>query len=305
MWLRINVYQKIRRLLLLKKRSLNFHVMSFFIPLLTSCSVAKNEFPANVIDKGDMVLIDGGGFDYFNPVSEKYEHITLLPFFIDKNLVTVKEFDEFVKATGYKTDAERFGNSAVFNFVTKEWELKNGANYLYPFGLDEEKAKPYHPVTQVSWNDANAYAQWKGKRLPSDKEWEYASSNAGTTHTLYTWGNELVENGKYKANTWQGNFPFYNTEEDGYKTTSPVGIFGSNKIGLTDMGGNVWQWTSDSILPTGENRLKDPSIRKSIRGGSFLCDPKVCHGFKVIGLSCSTSETGMVHTGFRCAKTNG
>jgi sulfatase modifying factor 1 len=291
-------------MILAKKIIFRLHLFTLFTPLLTSCGVSKSELPANVIDKGDMVLINGGSFDYFNPISEKQERITLAPFYMDKNLVTVKEFDAFVKATGYKTEAERFGNSAVFNFKTFGWELKAGAYYLYPFGKDEEKANPEHPVTQVSWNDANAYATWKGKRLPSDKEWEYASTNAGTTHTLYTWGDELIENGNYKANTWQGNFPIINTKEDGYKTTSPVGAFGANKIGLTDMGGNVWQWTADSILPEGQNKLLDPSIRKSIRGGSFLCDPKVCHGFKITGRSSSTSETGMVHTGFRCAKTN-
>jgi sulfatase modifying factor 1 len=269
--------------------------------IIQGCSPATRH-SQKVFEKDKMIYLQGGTYKGSDPQTKEPKALTVKSFYLDKNLVTVAEFDDFVKKTGYKTEAERFGNSAVFDFDIQNWEMKGGAYYWYPFGKDKEKAKPNHPVTQVSWNDAVAFAKWKGKRLPTDAEWEYAARNAGTTNDTYTWGNELVINGKYMANTWQGSFPTKNTVEDGYLTTSPVGIFGENKIGLTDMGGNVWQWTADSITPTGDDALMDPAKRKVTRGGSFLCDPNVCHGFKVTGRSSSTPETGMVHTGFRCAK---
>ena len=107
---------------------------------------------------------------------------------------------------------------------------------------------------------------------------------------------------KVQGKYLEGSFPFHNTVEDGYATTSPVGVFGTNKLGLTDMGGNVWQWCSDSIEPVGRDAEMDPAIRKVIRGGSFLCDPMVCHGYRVTGRSSSTPESSTVHIGFRCAR---
>jgi sulfatase modifying factor 1 len=169
---------------------------------------------------------------------------------IDKNLVTVAEFEEFVKSTGYKTEAEKFGNAAVFDDRSGQWTLVNGADYHFPRGKDKPPCAPDHPVTQVSWNDAHAYARWKGKRLPTQWEWEYAAKNDKQSNDQYTWGTSLVVNGEYKANTWQGSFPAFNTADDGYTYTSPVGAFGENEIGLTDMGGNVWQWCEDDIKPT-------------------------------------------------------
>jgi sulfatase modifying factor 1 len=168
------------------------------------------------------------------------------------------------------------------------------------FSLHE--AEDAHPVTQVSWNDAIAYATWNGKRLPTKAEWEFAASNRHEGDNTYSWGNDLILNGKFKANTWQGSFPFENTKDDGYVYTSPVGVFGENKIGLTDMGGNVWQWCSDEIDPSPHEKIFDPSPRKILKGGSYLCDPLVCHGYKIFGESNSTAETSMGHIGFRCVK---
>lgn len=230
------------------------------------------------------------------PTPEGMKHIK--PFLIDKDLVTVKEFDEFVNATGYTTEADRFGNAGVF-IPGRGWEMVEGANYLFPFGKGGDAAPMDHPVTQVSWNDANAYAKWKNKRLPTQWEWELAAQN---NDSQYTWGDKLIVNGSYKANTWQGSFPYYNTVDDGYAFTSPVGAFGENAKGLTDMGGNVWQWCQDEIDPTPQEARLDPGKRRVLRGGSFLCDPQVCHGFRVQGKASSTAESAMAHIGFRCAK---
>lgn len=216
-------------------------------------------------------------------------------FWMDVSPVTVEQFKKFVEATGYITEAERFGNSGVFDFNTGNWIMVDGANWKQPFGSESKAAGVTHPVTQVSWNDAQAYAKWAGKRLPTSEEFILAEKNGQESFSeTYSWGSSFIENGAYKANFWQGTFPLNNTEEDGFLSTSPVGYFGKNKIGLTDMGGNVWQWCSDeSLSRPGE---------KSQRGGSFLCDPSVCHGFKIGGQASSTPETSLVSIGFRCVK---
>lgn len=223
-------------------------------------------------------------------------------FMMDKNLVTVAEFTEFVNSTGYETDAERYGSAGVFNEQLGAFVAIEGANFKFPFGKQRAASKPDHPVTQVSWNDAMAFAKWKGKRLPTKAEWEFAASDRSTRSTMYSWGNQLVENGKFRANTWQGSFPFENTNDDGYAYTSPVGVFGENSSGLTDMGGNVWQWCSDAVEPPAHEKILDPSLRRVLKGGSYLCDPMVCHGYKIFGESNSTPESSMAHIGFRCVR---
>ena len=253
-------------------------------------------------ENDEMALVNGGKLTKTDPVTHSHKEVNIKPFLLDKNLVTVARFDEFVKATAYITEAEKFGDAAVFDFETKVWSLVDGADYHYPFGRAKGKAEQDHPATQISWNDAVAYATWKGKRLPTQWEWEHAAKNGENSAQQYTWGVNLVENGKYKANTWQGSFPSYNTVEDGYPYTSPVGAFGANKLGLTDMGGNVWQWCQDSIEPVGRDAELDPATRRVTRGGSFLCEPMVCHGYQVTGRSSSTPESSLAHTGFRCAK---
>ncbi|MFN8354394.1 MAG: formylglycine-generating enzyme family protein [Spirosomataceae bacterium] len=250
----------------------------------------------------DMVLLSGGTFATTDPQTEEPIVQTIKPFWMDKNLVTVAEFEEFTQKTGYVTEAERFGNSTIFDFDLHDWRIEKGANFRYPFGKNAAKASDNHPVTQVSWNDAMAYAKWKGKRLPTDAEWEWAAKNGGKTTTQYPWGDDLHAKNGYKANTWQGSFPQVNTAADGFLTTSPVGYFGESPIGLTDMGGNVWQWCADAVQPTGCNAELDLRVRKVCRGGSFLCDMNVCHGFKIGNRTNSTAETAMVHTGFRCVR---
>ncbi len=276
-------------------RNVRSAAFAFIIPVASMLSFTTSE-------NTDMVPVKGGILTTSDPVTKKSIQVKLNTFLLDKNLVTVSDFEAFVKSTHYVTEAEKFGNAGVFDDQTHQWELIDGADFRNPFGRDKPKAEGNHPVTQVSWNDANAYAKWKGKRLPTQWEWEHAAKNGENTDQQYTWGEDLVVAGKYKANTWQGSFPTYNTKEDGYAYTSPVGIFGKNKLGLTDMGGNVWQWTQDSIEPQGRDVELDPATRRVTRGGSFLCDPMVCHGFQVTGRSSSTPESSMVHIGFRCAK---
>lgn len=288
----------------MRKKSFNY---KFPLAILLLIVVALSLFSYNQIKsrpgivKG-MSYVKGGILHTELPYTKNKVDYKINPFLIDKNVVTVAEFDAFIKATHYVTEAEKFGNAGVFDFATGKWDLIDGANFHFPLGKDKEAAKPDHPATQVSWNDALAYAHWKGKRLPTQWEWEYAARNGSTTTTSYTWGDNLIENGKYKANTWQGSFPFNNTVDDGFQSTSPVGYFGANSLGLTDMGGNVWQWCSDDIAPTAEEAASDPATRKVLRGGSYLCDPLVCHGFKVNGRSACTPETALAHIGFRCVK---
>lgn len=277
---------------------------SLFISLgilaLTLILMAFKSVKEATLLNSNMVLVKGGKYIAKSGNGQPTE-INVKSFLIDKDLVTVAEFKAFVKATGYITEAETFGNSGVFDFERSSWDIKEGANYLFPFGKDKPEAQDNHPVTQVSWNDAVAYATWAGKRLPTQLEWEYAaelSNNKGQ----YSWGDNLIENNTYKANTWQGSFPYVNTGLDGFMATSPVGHFGVNGLGLTDMGGNVWQWCADEVEPTERERQIDPSKRRVLKGGSFLCDPNVCHGYQIKGKSASTPESGMVHIGFRCVK---
>ena len=237
-----------------------------------------------------MVYVPGGE-------SEAGEEIDA--FFIDQTPVTVSEFDEFVKVTKFLTQAERFGDASVFDVETGTWSLVKGANYLHPFGKNGPEAQPDHPVTQVSWNDATAYALWAGKRLPDPQEWFLAARHGLDAEDIYSWGGgNWIQNGKFKANFWQGSFPTYNTVEDGFLYTSPVGKFGVNKLGMADMGGNVWQWTTQWKDPA----VTDETGEKIQVGGSYLCDPVVCHGFKIGNTASSTTESSLCHVGFRCVK---
>lgn len=250
-----------------------FSLISF---LIFSCQKDQE-----IIERNGMIFIEGNK--------------EIKSFWMDKNPVTVAEFSRFVKATGYVTEAEKFGDAGFFDFQTGEWGLKKGAYWKYPLGKDTTAAPLNHPVTQVSYNDAMAYCKWAKKRLPTSIEFVFSEKNAQQDYEkTYTWGDDFYENDKYKANFWQGVFPISNTADDGFLTTSPVGYFGSNQLGLNDMGGNVWQWCSD------ESRKRPGEWNQ--RGGSFLCDPKVCHGFKIGGTSSSTKETSLMHLGFRCVK---
>lgn len=237
--------------------------------------------------------------------------VEVKPFLMDEHLVTVAEFRRFVTATTYRTEAETYGDGAILDETTKEWALKKGANWAYPRGrnpadLDDGKAVDNHPVTQVSWNDARAYATWAGKRLPSEFEWEHAARNAVNSRTLYPFGNDLKTVGnKYLANTWNGTFPEHDDVADGFHYTSPVGHYGKTPLGLTDMTGNVWQWCADWRQPYADviaGKAPQNPTEKVQRGGSFLCEPGWCHGYRVSGRSFTSPETALMHVGFRCVK---
>lgn len=275
----------------------------------TRAAVEHVAVPANVTVPEGMVYVPGGvtqiGSEDGMPFEQPVFEAQVEPFFMDASPVTVAAFRAFVEATGFVTEAERFGNAGVLDPATHQWQLVEGATWHHPLGPDEAAAPDDHPVTQVSWNDAVAYAEWAGKRLPTEVEWEHAARSATNKPQRYAWGTELVDAGSYRANTWQGHFPVKNTGEDGYLYTSPVGAFGTTDLGLTDMGGNVWEWTQDWFRLYSERDTPftpDATSEKAQRGGSFLCNPSWCHGYRVSGRSHATPETALFHVGFRCVQ---
>lgn len=293
--------------------SLSIIVVLFLVAELIAINIPKEKSVShNYHLPKDMVYVSGGdstligSSQYFQQETPIKAH-QVKGFFMDVHPVTVEAFSLFIAATGYRTDAEKFGNAGVFNIQKKEWELVQNANWQNPLGPQYPKAALDHPATQVSWNDAIAYCKWAGKRLPIEVEWEYAARNAGSIlHSMYPWGNDKIkENGLYKANIWQGIFPHINKVEDGYQYTSPVGAFGETELGLQDMVGNVWEWCSNWKVLYNEDEqsyIPHEKSEKAMRGGSFLCDPGWCHGYRVSARSGSTPETSLFHIGFRCVK---
>jgi formylglycine-generating enzyme len=225
-------------------------------------------------------------------------------FALDRTPVTVKQFSRFVEETGYRTDAERLGSGAVFVRGIGQWLDEPGANWRHPAGPDEPEASADHPVTQVSWNDAIAFCSSYGLRLPTEFEWERAARLGQTPDgTVFRAGDRASIDAKLRVNTWQGVFPVMDTGDDGYRGTSPVGAFGEAPSGLTDMAGNVWEWTASSYLAYPASALDkwSPAPDRVQRGGSFLCSQDVCEGFRATARSHATPDTSSMHVGFRCA----
>lgn len=256
-----------------------------------------------------MVLVPGGttriGSADGPPDESPVWAVHVDPFYMDASPVTVARFRRFVEATGQVTDAERLGDAGVFDLDERQWRLVPGATWHHPHGPDGPAAPDEHPVTQVSWHDAVAFARWEGKRLPTEAEWEHAARGGRDSRNPYAWGRTLVERGAHRANTWQGSFPERNTGEDGHLFTSAVGTFGKTSLGLTDMGGNVWEWTADWYRPyadRGRDFVPDATSERAQRGGSFLCHESYCHGYRVSGRGHSTPETALFHVGFRLVK---
>jgi len=289
----------------------------FFILLLAGCRqrnptsitpVAEKTFVnTNVVDTvRPLVYFPGGkirlGSQRLSNESPEFDTL-IKPFYLDKYMVTVKQFQDFVSATSFVTDAEKFGDAGVYDIASGNWNLIKGAYWQYPMGPGKPRSQDNYPATQVSWNDAQAYCTWVGLRLPTEAEWEFAARNGKNSADLYSWGNALIENKQYKANIWQGG-QFDDQSADGFGYTSPVGFFGSTQVGLTDMGGNVWQWCSDTYrLYRGNKQPFSFDINtKVIRGGSFLFDQAAELSYTVSFRVGNTGETSLFNMGFRCAK---
>lgn len=273
----------------------------------------KNEPVAlhNLPEKDGMKLLPAGEFlmgaEGEMPFESPVHRVKLKSFWIDKTEVTVADFERFVKAANYRTEAEKFGWSGVFSVEESDWTKIDGANWRNPFG-DGAKPPPNEPVTQISWNDANAYAKWAGKRLPTEAEWEYAA-RGGLVQKKYAWGDELRPNGKPNANWWQGNFPDENTVEDGFLRLAPVGSFAPNGYDLSDMTGNVWEWTADwydenyyAASPSENPTGPETGIERVIRGGSWLCSENYCSNYRPSARSFAPPDSGLNNTGFRLVK---
>lgn len=250
--------------------------------------------------------------------------VTLKAFEIACHAVSNLQFGDFVRATGYTTEAERFGWSFVFEGLLAEeqkreltsrpaetpwwipaphayWAQPEGANSTVLQRLD-------HPVVHVSWNDAKAYCFWSGTRLPTEAEWEMAARGA-LKQAVYPWGDELLPNSEHRCNAWQGRFPDLNTVEDGYLGTSPVHAYQPNGYGLYNMAGNVWEWCEDYFSPryhfnTAENdpRNDQPAPSRSLRGGSFLCHESYCNRYRVAARSGNTPDSTASNIGFRVVR---
>ena len=261
----------------------------------------KDETSTMVYFKGGNILIgSNNGVQNEQPVFE----MDIAPFFLDKNLVSVADFRLFVQKTNYETEADKFGDSGVFSFDSGQWVLLKGANWEYPLGISKPRAVDSHPVTHVSWNDAKAYANWVGKRLPTEFEWEFAAKNGKNNGPKYAWGNKLIEDTKYFANVWQGVSVTDTSFLDGYLLTSPIGVYGETEAGLTDMGGNVWQWCENvyNLYPiNSKTKTGDLKIRTT-KGGSFMFDPAMESSFSTTFRGKNSIDTSLFNTGFRCAK---
>lgn len=265
----------------------------------------------------------------------------LADFWISRTEVTNREFAEFVDATGYLTVAERQPNpeqypnidpqlltagSAVF--VSPEealvagtpfnwWHFIEGANWRQPQGPGSDvDGKLYYPVVHMAFEDAQAYASWKGQRLPTEAEFEYAA-RGGLVDKAYAWGDKPLGNGEYQANTWQGVFPFVDSAKDGYQGLAPVGCFAENGYGVNDMIGNVWEWTSSNYYPRhiddesafdiyssdkGFDPRQPATAVKTVKGGSYLCSPDFCARYRPAARQAQDTGLGSSHIGFRTAK---
>lgn len=269
-------------------------------------------------DDTDAFPDDGEG-----PVRE----VSVAAFRIDTKAVTNAQFATFVKATGYQTDAERFGWSYVFHlFVRGEaahrvldgqvpgapwWLPVEAASWRAPEGPGSDVTRrANHPVVHVSWNDATAYAAWAGKRLPTEAEWEKAA-RGGLDQARFPWGDEFTPRGQHRCNTWQGDFPRRNTGDDGHLGTAPVNAFRPNGHGLYNTSGNVWEWCADWFSADWHTEASpatrvDPAgppagTTRVMRGGSYLCHESYCNRYRVSARTSSTPDSTTGHAGFRCA----
>ncbi len=299
----------------------------------------------------NMVWIPGGvflmGSDNHYAEEAPAHKVEVAGFWMDRTTVTNRDFAKFVDETGYVTKAERPADPADYPGAKPEmlapssvvfvkprqrvdlhdhfnwWAYIRGANWRHPRGpASSIKGLDDHPVVHVAWEDVVAYAKWIGKDLPTEAEWEFAA-RGGLEGAEFVWGDELIPDGKYMANTWQGEFPWQNLTEDGYERTAPVGSFPPNGYGLFDMAGNVWQWTTDWYqehknniespcctisnprggIPETSYNPDQPEIkipRKVMKGGSHLCAPNYCRRYRPAARMPQPIDTSTSHLGFRC-----
>jgi formylglycine-generating enzyme required for sulfatase activity len=299
-----------------------------------------------------MAWIPGGAFrmgsnDHY-PEEAPVHRAVVDGFWIDQTPVTNRQFAAFVAATGHVTFAETvpdardypgalphmlFAGSLVFRKTRGPvdltqwglwWELCRGAWWREPYGPGSSiLGLEDHPVVHVAYGDALAYARWAGKDLPTEAEWEFAA-RGGLDGAPFAWGTMMRPKGRIMANTWQGAFPYRNTKEDGWEATSPVGSFPANGYGLSDMIGNVWEWTQDfwaprheadspktCCIPRNPRRSEaegsydpaQPEIRiprRVLKGGSFLCAPNHCRRYRPAARHAEAVDTSTCHVGFRC-----
>ena len=325
----------------------------------SSCGNGETQKNTPIEVKDGMVLIPAGDFQMGSEVGQSRQdespvhRVSVDAFWMDQTEVTNAQFKAFVDATGYVTTAEKKPNweelkkelppdtpkpndsllqaaSLVFEATSGPvnlndygawWRWKPKASWRNPKGKGSTlEGKMDHPVVHISWYDAQAYAAWVGKRLPTEAEWEWAASG-GQNGVKYPWGDEPITKGPVKANAWEGNFPYQNSLQDQFFYTAPVGSFEPNPFGLFDMAGNVWEWCSDwydftyyesfqnkkTSNPKGPDAPYDPYQpylrQKVMRGGSFLCNDAYCSGYRVSSRMKSSPDTGLQHTGFRLVKT--
>jgi formylglycine-generating enzyme len=277
------------------------------------------------IDGGDFIVgaVDGRPDDGEGPSRT----VHLDAFMMDATAVTNEQFTRFVRETGYVTDAEQLGWSFVFaaavhpvamDSIRRDvavprapwWIAVQGACWAHPDGpgsLAAERAD--HPVVHVSWHDAQAFANWAGKSLPTETQWEVAA-RGGMRDARFPWGNELTPGSRHRCNIWQGHFPEVNLGEDGYLGTAPVDAFEPNGLGLFNMAGNTWEWCADwwsvswHAVASEATRLNPQGPRdgsaKVIRGGSYLCHASYCDRYRVSARTFNTPDSSTGHMGFRC-----
>ena len=296
-------------------------------------------------DKVKMLLIPAGRFEMGSADfedSKPIHTVELKAFYMDEHEVTQAQYAAFVQATGYITVAERALNPADFPGVDPAmlvpgsavfqapqqlaglsnhlqwWSYVPGASWRYPEGPKGiSKGKDKHPVTQVAYQDSQAYAEWVGKRLPTEAEWEYAAKAGQHKQEIYYWGNELKQDGKWLANIFQGEFPKNNSQEDGFAGTAPVKSYPANAWGLYDMEGNVWEWCADYYRPDyyshspvqspkGPQDSYDPQepqlVKRVQRGGSFLCNDQYCERYKAGSRGKGEENSPTNNVGFRCVQ---
>jgi formylglycine-generating enzyme required for sulfatase activity len=251
--------------------------------------------------------------------------VTVDAFKISPYAVTNAEFQAFIEATGYVTEAERFGWSFVFHLLASEetkrratnvpqgapwWLVVEGAYWAAPEGADSAiDDRMDHPAVHISWNDAEAYCRWAEVRLPTEAEWEYAA-RGGLERKTYPWGDLLKPDGEHRCNIWQGKFPIKNNGSDGYVGTAPVHAYEPNGYGLYSMSGNVWEWCQDWFSTAYHRQtantnpiFNQPAGNRSMRGGSYLCHRSYCNRYRVAARSSNTPDSSTGNCGFRVVRT--